>query len=649
MKRLLSFSLLLTSALTSAAVLAQDVPPAAATRSMPAAQPVIDTIPAARDMPYPGTILLDVDASDTTQRIWRVKERIPVSSSGPLTLLFPKWLPGKHDARGEIEKLSGLKITASGKPVSWTRDPVDVYAFHISVPEGASEIVAEFQFLNATASNQGRISVTGKMLNLQFETVSLYPAGYYVRQIPIQASVTYPDGWTAYTALRGKTTGSKVAYDVTDYETLIDSPVFAGVYAKAVDLGSNVKLNMIADSTDELAATPEQIATHKKLVSEALALFGAKHFDHYDFLFAVTDEMGSIGLEHHRSSENQVDTGYFTKWADGPGDRNLLPHEFTHSWDGKFRRPELLWTPDYRTPMQDNLLWVYEGQTQFWGYVLGARSGIYSKDQTLDALASIAARLDTAVGRQWRPLEDTTHDPIIAKRKPKAWLSWQRAEDYYNEGLLMWLEADGIIRRESKGAKGLDDFARAFFGMNDGDWGALTYTRQDVIDTLNSVQPYDWTAFIDSHVDRTTQEAPKAGFALGGYRLVYGDKANSTTKEIEKAIKGVDQTYGVGLAVQNSGDVMAVIWDSPAFKAGLAAGMKIIAVNGVEFSGDLFKDALTDAKAAKKPIELIVKQDKSIRIIRLDYLLGLRYPRLEKTGEGDGSLDRLLQAKTTSP
>ncbi|MGE4429952.1 MAG: M61 family metallopeptidase [Sphingobium sp.] len=614
--------------------------------SAPTLQPLVDTVPAPRDIAYPGTMTLTVDASDTRQNIWRVKQVIPVSSAGPITLLYPEWLPGKHAPRGQIDKLAGLVITANGKDIGWTRDPRDVYAFHVNVPQGAREIVAEFQFLNATAANQGRIAVTDRMLNLQFETVSLYPAGYYVRRIPVQATVTWPQGWTAYTALRGKQSGSTTRYDATDYETLIDSPVFAGRYAKAIDLGHAVKLNIVADAPSELAATQEQIEAHKRLVNEAIALFGGKQFDHYDFLFAITSEMGGIGLEHHRSSENAVSPGYFTRWAEGPGDRNLLPHEFTHSWNGKFRRPDLLWTPDYRTPMQDTLLWLYEGQTQFWGYVLGARSGIYSRQQTLDALASIAARLDTAKGRQWRPMVDTTLDPIISARRPKAWASWQRSEDYYNEGLLMWLEADAVIRRESQGARGLDDFARAFFGVRPGDWGQLTYTRQDVIDTLNSVQPYDWAAFVAAHVDRTTTQAPKAGFDMGGYTLVYGDTPNSTTMEIEKNLKGVDQTYGVGLAVKNDGEISTVIWDSPAFQAGLAIGTSIVAINGAEFSGEQFKATLTQAKSAKKPIELVVRQGKTYRNISLDYSLGLRYPRLQKIGEGDGNLDRLLEPKT---
>ncbi len=640
MIRSLAAALCLSTCLSSA--IAQD-----AIRSKPTALPVVDTVSAPRDTPYPGgTIKLEVDATDTTQRIFRVKETIPVAASGPMTLLMPQWLPGNHAPRGQIEKLAGLTITADGKPVAWKRDPLNVYAFQITVPQGARNVVAQFQFLSATTPAQGRVVVTPKMLNIQWESVSLYPAGYFTRQIPIQATVTYPDGWQAATALRGKKTGSTVAYDVIDYEALQDSPVFAGTHFKAVDLGNNVTLNMVADDAEELVYTPDQMAKHKKLVAEAKALFGTYHFDHYDFLFAITDEMGGIGLEHHRSSENQVEPGYFTKWDDGLLDRNLLPHEFTHSWDGKFRRPDLLWTPDFSVPMQDNLLWVYEGQTQFWGYVLGARSGLFSKQETLDAYAHIAAKLDTAKGREWRPMEDTTHDPIIAARRPKGWSSWQRSEDYYNEGLMIWLEADAIIRKQTGGAKGLDDFAQAFFGINPGDWGQVVYNRQDVIKTLNGIAPYDWAGFFTKYVDSPTRETPKSGFTMGGYRLVYGDTPGAITKKAEATQKMVDQGFGIGLIVKNDGEISTVVWDSAAFKAGLAAGTKIIAVNGNEYSADAFKAAITAAKNPKTPIEIIVKQDKYYRTLRLDYSSGLRYPRLDKLGEGEGSLDTLLNPKT---
>lgn len=620
--------------------------PAQTEKSAPVAAALNDATPLPRDEAWPGVMQIDVDATDTARRILRVRQVIPVAQGGALTLLFPQWLPGTHSPRGQIDKLAGLRFTAGGREVAWTRDPIDVYAFHLDVPQGATAVTAEFQFLSSTAANQGRVAITDKMMNLQWEQVSLYPAGVYVRRIPVKASVTWPAGWTAYTALRGTASGATTTYEQTDYETLIDSPVFAGRYTRQFELGSNVMLNVMADAAAELEATPAQIDAHRKLVTEAMALFGARHFDHYDFLLAITDEMGGIGLEHHRSSENGVDTGYFTDWSSGPGDRNLLPHEFTHSWNGKFRRPEGLWTPDYRTPMRDDLLWVYEGQTQFWGYVLGARSGLYSKEQTLDALASILARLDLAKGRNWRPMGDTTNDPVISARRPKAWASWQRAEDYYNEGLLMWLEADAIIRRESKGARSLDDFARAFFGVRPGDWGELTYTRADIIAALNKVQPYDWTGFLAQRVDRTSTAAPANGITLGGYRLGWSDKPNSTTKQIEKDLKALDQTYGLGAAIKNDGELLSVIWDSPAFRAGLSVGAKVIAVNGQEYSADGMRGALTLAAKDRKPIEIILKQDKSYRTIRLDYSGGLRYPRLEKTGEGEGSLDRLLRPKT---
>ncbi len=616
-------------------------------RSMPTALPVLQTTPEARDVAWAGgTMRLEVDATDVQRRIIRVKQTIPVAGTGPLTLLFPEWLPGKHAPRGEIEKLAGLAFTADDKPISWERDPLNVYAFHVSVPAGTKTLVATFQFLAPSTANQGRIIMTDSLLNLQWNSVSLYPAGYYTRRIPVQASVTLPDAWTAATALRGTKTGNAILYAATDYETLVDSPIFAGRYARSVDLGHDVALNMFADDPAELLATPEQIGLHRKLVDEAVALFGARHFDHYDFLLSISDTLGGIGLEHHRESENGTSPGYFTRWSASVNARSLLPHEFTHSWNGKFRRPELLWTPDFSTPMQDELLWVYEGQTQFWGQILAARSGLQSKAEALETLAATAARLDNVKGRQWRVLEDTTLDPIIAARRPKPWASWQRTEDYYQEGLMIWLEADAIMRRESNGTKGLDDFAKAFFGMKDGDWGVLTYNRQEVIDTLNSIVPWDWSGFLRDRVDKPTKEVTKGGLAIGGYRLVFNDTPNISILAGETAGKMVDQSFGVGLTVANDGSVAAVIWESPAFKAGVTTGMTIVAINGVEYSAEQFRTALRENAERKQALNLIVKQDKRYRTITLDYSGGLRYPHLEKIGEGESSLDRLLQART---
>lgn len=640
MRRAAAFTaLLLATASVSFDATAQNVP---VHNSAPQPAPIDNRIPAPRDSAYPGTMTVNVDATDIGQAIYRVKQVIPVARAGHMVLMMPAWLPGKHAARGEIEKLAGLKITANGKPVAWTRDPVDVFSFHVDVPAGAKQLDLSFQFVGATARDQGRVSIAPNMLNLEFEQVSLYPAGYFTRRIPVSATVTYPKGWTAVSGLPATKKGDTYVYQTTDYETLIDSPVFAGRYYREFNLTPQVDLNVFADEPEELAATPEQIAAHKALVEQAVKLFGAQHYDRYEFLLAISDEMGGIGLEHHRSSENGVGPGYFTKWSEGPGSRNLLPHEFTHSWNGKFRRGADSWTADFRTPMRNSLLWVYEGQTQFWGYVLQARSGIVGKQDTLDMLANIAANLDNRPARTWRPLIDTTNDPIISARRPKGWVSWQRSEDYYNEGLLIWLEADAKLRELSGGKKSMDDFARAFFGMRDGDWGVLAYTHGDVVATLNAVQPYDWAAFLDARLNRVSDRAPLAGFTENGYRLIYTDEPTGAFKSAEKRAGSVDLSYSLGLSVGKGGAVSSVIWDSPAFNAGLTVGDTIVAVAGRDYSDDRLKAAVTAAKDAKNPVKLLIKSGTRYRETTIDYQGGLRYPRLEKIGTGEGGLDRLL-------
>ncbi|GGB19714.1 peptidase M61 [Sphingomonas metalli] len=623
----------------SAAIAQAQVP---AGNSAPRPVPFVDTIPAPQDTPYPGTITLDVDATDTDRGIFRVKETIPVAQAGHMALLYPKWLPGAHSPRGEIEKLAGLVIRANGRIVPWTRDPVDVFAFHIDVPQGTRQLDLEFQFLSATKSDQGRIMVTPTMISLEPNLVSLYPAGYFTRQIPIQMNVKYPAGWTAAGALPARANGSAYAYQKTNYEILVDSPILAGKYGKTWALSPRVDLNVFADDPAELtAATTEQIDAHRRLVDQAVKTFGAQHYDKYEFLLSISDQLGGIGLEHHRSSENGVNPGYFKDWENSVTRRNLLPHEFSHSWDGKFRRGADLWTPDFRTPMRNSLLWVYEGQTQFWGYVLQARSGIVSKQDTLDAYAAILAVYDTARARQWRNLVDTTNDPIISARKPKGWTSWQRSEDYYNEGLMVWMEVDAMLRRQSNGARSIDDFARAFFGIRDGDWGEVTYTFDDVARTLNAIQPYDWSGFLQRRLTETGQPAPTQGFAMNGYKLVYTAEPTGYFTKLEKP-RGTDLSYSAGLVADKDGVVTAVIWDSPAFKAGIDVGTTIVGVNGEAFSGDRLKAAVAGAKGTKEPIRLLVRNEARLRDLAIDYHDGPRYPRLEKVGTGEGGLDRLL-------
>ena len=638
MIRLLSVTAMLPAMLCTAT-------PALAENSKPQPVPHVDRIPAAQDIPYPGTITLTIDASDTRQGIFRVKEVIPVAKAGPMVLLFPKWLPGNHWPSGQIEKLAGLKISAGGKPIAWTRDPVDVFAFHITVPEGTSAVDIDLQFVSATATNQGRVVMTPNLLSLQWNSMSLYPAGYFTRQIPVQATVTYPTGWTAASALPSTVNGSVYSYAPTNYEVLVDSPVVAGRYYKGFALSPRVTLDAFADNPAQLVAKEDQVEAHKRLVDQAIKLFGAQHYDNYHFLFTISDELGGIGLEHHRSSENGVKPGYFTEWETSMPSRNLLPHEYVHSWDGKFRRGADLWTPDFRTPMRDSLLWVYEGQTQFWGYVLQARSGIVSKEDTLDAYAMIMANLDTAQARQWRPLVDTTNDPIIAARKPKGWTSWQRSEDYYNEGLLIWMEVDSILRTQTKGKKSMDDFARAFFGINDGDWGQVTYTLDDVAATLNGIAPYDWKAFLTTRITESGAPAPISGFAANGYKLIYTEIPTAYFRANEKGRTNTDLSYSLGLVMGKGGEISSVTWSSPAFAAGLTVGSAITAVNGFAYTPEKLKEAIAAAKVSTAPIELLVKSDERIERFAIDYHGGLRYPRLEKIGTGEGGLDRLLAAK----
>jgi predicted metalloprotease with PDZ domain len=619
--------------------------PANFTRAQPAAK--VDTIPAARDVAFPGTIQLRVDATDLQRRIFRVRETIPVPRSGDFVLLYPKWLPGNHGPSGRINNVAGLIVTAGGKRLNWVRDTLDVYAFHVDVPSGVKSIDVEFQFLAATAEDQGRTTMTPELASIQWIALSLYPAGHYVRQIPIQASVTLPRGWQIATALRPASGGGTAAitYKTVPYDVLLDSPALAGAYFRKWELSPDVTLNVAADTPAELAATPEVIAQHRKLVEQAVKLFGAQHYDHYDFLLSISENLGGIGLEHHRSSENGVKTGYFTEWQAAQRDRNLLPHEYTHSWNGKYRRGRDLWTPDYRTPMQDSLLWVYEGQTQFWGYVLDARSGMMTKQEVLDAIAATAATYDQATpGRSWRPLIDTTNDPIISSRAPQPWRGWQRSEDYYSEGQLIWLDVDRILRQQSGGRKSIDDFARAFFGVNDRDYGELTYTFDDVVRTLNSVLPYDWAGYLNRRVNAISERAPLEGITQGGYRLVYTDTPTDWFKSGEKKGKSVDLSYSGGFSVNSAtGKVTSVIWDSPAFDAGLTVGATVTAINGRDFDSDALKAAIRAAATTKEPVRLLVHSGDSYRTLDLKWTGGLRYPRLEPTQGGNGTLDALLR------
>jgi predicted metalloprotease with PDZ domain len=626
-------------------------------------------IPVAQDVAYPGILTLKVDLADLDRRIFNVHESIPVKA-GPLTLLYPEWLPGNHAPRGPIEDLAGLVITAGGRPVEWVRDPVNVYAFHVQVPTGTSRLDLEFDFASPLVREQGRTVVTPDMVGLQWNTVVLYPAGFYVNRIMVTPTITLPEGWEFAGALDvDNRRGATVRFKPTTLEMLVDSPLLTGRYFRSLDLDPNakapVRLNVFADSAETLDVRPQQLAAHRKLVQEAYALLGPPHYDRYEFLLAVSDHFGDIGLEHHRSSENRRPPNYFIDWDKVGAGRDLLPHEFSHSWNGKFRRPAGLATPDFNSPMHDSLLWVYEGLTNYFGAVLAARSGLWSTDFGRQSWASLAANMDrNRAGRTWRALEDTTEQPIITARRPLSWLSWQRTEDYYTEGELLWLDIDTRIRELTRDKRSLDDFARAFFGTPAGAsagavgssaagsaggvfLGPVTYTFADVVQALKAVAPFDWEKFLTDRLYGHGPGAPLDGLTRGGWNLVFTETPSDYVRSLEDQRKAVDFTFSLGFAVSTlTGQLTEVRWGGPAYEAGLTMGTALIAVNGREYRVERLKTAVQLAKLNKQPVELLVRNLDRYKTVRIAYFDGLKYPELRRIEKTEDRLAAILKPRT---
>ncbi|MCX7863563.1 MAG: peptidase M61 [Novosphingobium sp.] len=607
-------------------------------------------LPYPADEPWPGgTIRLAIDATDVTRGAYRVTQTIPLApGTDRVTLLYPQWLPGHHAPRGPIAELVDLRFFADGQAVTWKRDPVDVYAFHVDLPAGARELVARFIHTSPLRTAQGRVTMTPRMLNLQWEKMSLYPAGHAVNRIRVRPEVTFPAGWGVATALEGQVRdGDRVVWSETDYETLVDSPIFAGAFMQGWNLGNSVRMFAVADSPELLALRNEDAARLPALVEEALLLFGRPPFDHYTFLVALSDQLGGIGLEHLKSSENQLEPRNFIQWDQYDWDRNVLAHELVHSWNGKYRRPSGLVTRDYRQPMINDLLWVYEGQTQFWGWVLAVRSGLQSKETVLGMIANAAGALAEEPGRGWRSVADTTLDPIVAARKSKPYLSLARGEAYYNEGALLWLEADQLIRRGTGGRRGLDDFARAFFSHDGSAARIMPYDFNDVVATLNAIYPYDWRGFITSRIDEAGRAAPVAGIELAGYRLVWKPEPNPFTKARMEKEHVLDLGFSLGLEVDHDGTVNASIWGGPAFNAGIVSGLKIIAVDGIAFSSSVLSMAIARAQATKQPIQLLTRRGDLFETVAVPYFGGLRWPWLEPADSRRGAgLDQLLAPRS---
>ena len=601
---------------------------------------------------YPGVLQLSVDATDLSRRVYQVRQRIPVQP-GLLKLWYPQWIPGNHAPTGPINQMGGLLMSANGQRVPWRRDQLDMYAFEVRVPEGASTLDIEFQWLSPTASDQGRVAMTTELMSVQWSRLLLYPAGHDARNIRIEPSLRLPPGWQFGTALESAgSEGNLHRFKPLALVDLVDSPVYAGRYFKRFDLDPGARvpvyLNVVADAPELLQAKPEILEAHRALVHQADRVFGTRPFAHYDFLLALSGQFSGIGLEHHQSSENGTYPGYLT--GDAPfADNYLLPHEYAHSWNGKSVRPALLWTPHYNTPMQNDLLWVYEGQTEFWAWVLAARAGLYTPEQAHEVLAANAALFEHRTGRRWRNLQDTVHQGIVDFNDAvQPWESWQRGFDFYDEGTLLWLDVDTRLRELSRGKRSLDDFAKAFLGTRTatGKVGVQTYAFDDVVDTLQALHPHGWAAFLKSRIDGH-DVAPLDGLARSGWKLVYSDTPNAAIADVEGDEGFDDFSYSLGLKIaSDAGRINEVLWESPAFRAGLAKDMQVIAVDGHAYNAERLKRALVAAQSSKAPIELLVRQGDAFRTLRIDYHDGLRYPHLQRIEGAPDVLSRILAPRT---
>ncbi len=603
---------------------------------------------------YPGLITLDVDLRDTSRKVFGVHQVIPVRP-GPLTLRYPKWIPGEHSPSGPLDGVTGLKISAGGQRIAWRRELTDMYSINLQVPEGATSIAVDFQFLSPVGGgNFGQSpSSTPRLAELEWNQVAFYPAGYAVAKITVQPSIRVPEGWQFATSMETEgVVDGKTRFKPLSFEMLVDSPLFTGKHFKRIDLAPGAKrpvhLNIVADAAANLDVKPEQIAGHQALVKQAVAMFGAEHYPHYDFLLALSEHTGSFGLEHHQSSDDRVGADFFTDPDLYVQAGSLLPHEYVHSWNGKFRRPAGLATADFHTPMKGELLWVYEGLTQYLGDVLAARSGLWSASDYREQLAITAATMDNTPGRGWRPLQDTADQAQVLYFAPRAWSSWRRSVDFYPEGELLWLDVDTRIRELSNGSRTLDDFLRAFHGVQDGSMQVLTYEFDDVVKTLNAVQPHDWRTFLRQRLDSVQPGAPLEGLKRAGWKLDYGPEASKGYKGSEKARKLVDRSFSLGIQVANDdskGQLVDVQWGSAAFEAGVAPGMKLVAVNGDDYTPDALDAAITEAAASKKPIALLVKGAGNYWTIQVPYYGGHRYPKLVRVDGTPERLDAIIKAK----
>jgi predicted metalloprotease with PDZ domain len=604
----------------------------------------------------PAAIVLEVDATDIDHRLLRVREALPVRP-GPLTLQFPHWIPGTHSPAGNVARLAGLRMQLAAPSgtvaVDWQRDPASVESFRTTIPAGASVLNIAFEYLSSTRDTEDN-QVMHDLLAVNWRNLLLYPAGSAASDILVEPAVILPAGWDVASALRETATSAATraadavataapsapaqrrCFPPLSLEMLVDSPLYGAPLVRHIVLDADadhpVLLHLLANEAAQIAPTDEQIQPYVRMVRQALALFGARHYGHYDFILVVDDLFGLHGgLEHHQSSEIGVRRGYFLDGDRSLAVRTLLPHEFTHSWNGKFRRPRDLWTAGYNAPMQDSLLWVYEGLTNYWGQVLAARSGIVGEEAARANFAWQAAAATERSGRAWRNLQDTTNEPVIARSAGrKDWIDWQRGADYYDEGSLLWLAVDVKLRQLTRDRRSLDDFARAFFGVDDGRMAPELYGFDDVVQALDGIVHADWAGFLRARLDTHDNGGVLDGVDGSGWRLSFADRPGDYARSLDELAEVTSLVDSIGLAVARDGTIARVAWDGPAFAAGLAPGSALVAVNGRSYRPDLLRQAVAAAQAGSAPIALLVRDGDMYRSVAVDYHGGLRYPRLER-------------------
>ncbi len=582
-------------------------------------------------------IRLEVDASEAPQKIYHARLTIP-TEPGPLTLYYPKWIPGTHGPSGPIADVAGLKMQAGGKPVPWRRDDIDMYAFHCTVPDGAHELDVALDFLAAGRGGFG--TTTQNIAVVRWNEVLLYPRGKPIAALNFQATLKLPAGWQLGTALPIESRdGAMTRFGRVSLETLVDSPVQAGAYQREVRLGQGEPahyLDLVCDSPAGLEITPRIKAHYEKLVAEAGALFGSRHYRSYHFLVTLSDKMPFHGLEHHESSDNGMPERAMSDEEAGKAIAFLLPHEYVHSWNGKYRRPAGLVTPTYQEAEHTRLLWVYEGLTEYLGTILTARSGLWTPEEARDYLAVTADEMQNQKGRAWRPLEDTTLMAAMRAYDVSGWNAWRRGVDYYDEGTLIWLEVDTKVRQLTGGKRSLDDFCRRFHGGHGGAPSVKPYTFEDIVTDLNALAPYDWKALLTRRLTQTSDHAPLDGLRQGGWRLSYAEKPTPYEKAAQTLRKQIDLSSSLGLRLSQDGNIVDVIPGKPAYQAGLGPGMKVVAVNTRRFNPEVLREALVASKKPGQKPELLVENGDIFRSYALDYHDGPRHPRLERMpGQSD--------------